>query len=221
MGRYVYRYPMPSATVDLAVFARDGETIRVLLIRRKNDPFAGKWAFPGGFIEIDEPFETAARRELKEETGVEASGPLDFIGLFGEPGRDPRGRTISVAHATVVPGPCPDVHGSDDAAEAAWLVLGETNDLAFDHDIILASARAWLVDRVGRGPTGLALLPDRFRPRDVATMHIAVFGHEAGARRWLARTIDLGLAKQTKTRGEYAGLPKPIRPAVYSEPFHS
>ncbi|HEY2157545.1 MAG TPA: NUDIX hydrolase [Isosphaeraceae bacterium] len=144
MPRFCYAYPRPSVAVDLVVFARDRGAARVLLIRRKHKPFAGRWAIPGGFINMGEPFEEAARRELKEETGLDAAGPLAFIGVFGRPRRDPRGRTISIAHATLHRGPIPRIRGTDDAAEAAWHDVDAARGLAFDHDEILAAARAWL-----------------------------------------------------------------------------
>src|SRR4051812_48945169 len=97
---YCYDYPRPAVTVDLAAFALRDAGLRVLLVRRKHEPFAGRWAFPGGFLELDEPIEAAALRELREETGFEVPGPVELIGVFGAPGRDPRGRTISLAHAT-------------------------------------------------------------------------------------------------------------------------
>src|SRR5437763_14741310 len=106
---YCYEYPRPSLTVDMVVFALDGDALRVLMIRRKRDPFAGTWALPGGFVDIDEPIEHAARRELEEETGLGRISLVAPIGVFGAPGRDPRGRTISVAHAAVVRGPLPAV----------------------------------------------------------------------------------------------------------------
>ncbi len=144
MAKFTYRYPHPSVTVDLVVFGVEPDVTRVLLIRRKGKPFAGRWAIPGGFVNMGEPFEKAARRELKEETGVVTRSRLAFIGVFGSPRRDPRGRTISVAHAAVVRSPLPRIQGRDDAAEAQWVALDEARGLAFDHDAVLAAARAWL-----------------------------------------------------------------------------
>jgi 8-oxo-dGTP diphosphatase len=142
---YCYEYPRPSVTVDVVIVTREPEP-RVLLIRRKHEPFAGAWAIPGGFVDMDESLEAAAARELREETGVTA-GPLEQLHAFGDPNRDPRGRTISVVYlARVDPG---QVHpeAADDAAEVAWHPLETPPRLAFDHDQILARARARLKDR--------------------------------------------------------------------------
>ena len=139
---YCYEHPRPSVTVDVAAFTIVDGAPRVLLIKRKSPPFEGRWALPGGFIGIDEPIEPAARRELREETGLDVPGPLEFLAVFGDPGRDPRGRTISIAHAVVAPDPGP-VAGGDDASEAAWLDPESVRELAFDHDAILARALAW------------------------------------------------------------------------------
>src|SRR5262249_54288953 len=97
---FTYPYPRPQVTVDIALVSREASP-RVLLIRRAKDPFAGSWAFPGGFMDMDETLETAARRELKEETGL-AIGRLEFLGVYDAIGRDPRGRTISAAFLAVV-----------------------------------------------------------------------------------------------------------------------
>src|SRR4051812_6751419 len=97
---YCYDYPRPAVTTDVVVFCSG----RVLLVRRKNDPFAGRLAFPGGFLDIDEPIEACARRELKEETGLDlAAHPFTPLGVYGAPGRDPRGRTISVVYLVNLP----------------------------------------------------------------------------------------------------------------------
>jgi 8-oxo-dGTP diphosphatase len=147
---YCYDYPRPAVTVDMVALARSYDGWRVLLIRRKHDPFAGRWALPGGFLEIDEPIEDAARRELKEETGLEVSGPISLLGVFGDPGRDPRGRTISLVYLAILPGLPPGVAGADDAAEAAWLDPSEVKELAFDHGEILHRALLRLAEMPGR-----------------------------------------------------------------------
>ncbi len=190
---YCYEHPRPAVTVDLAVFALDGADLRVLLVRRKHDPFAGSWALPGGFLEIDEPIEAGARRELREETGYDAAGPLASLGVYGDPGRDPRGRTISLAHAAILGGGPARVRGGDDAAEAAWRVALGAGPLAFDHDAMLAQALAWLGDGVRSGRLGLDLLPEEFDEAEVRAMHGAVFGSPRGAGYWSRRMERDGL----------------------------
>ncbi|HWE37509.1 MAG TPA: NUDIX hydrolase [Isosphaeraceae bacterium] len=180
--------------VDLAVFGLDGGALRVLLVRRKHDPFAGRWALPGGFLDIDEPIEAAARRELREETGLDETGAVELIGVYGDPGRDPRGRVISLAHAAAIRSPLPDVAGADDAAEASWLDPRAEHPLAFDHRTILARALDWLAAGVAAGPLGLALLPREFRLDDVAALHRAVLGPAAAGSPtdWCRRLVEAG-----------------------------
>jgi len=184
---YCYDYPRPSVTVDLAVFALAGGELRVLLVRRRDDPFAGSWALPGGFLEIDEAIEAGALRELREETDLEPTGPIEFLGVHGDPGRDPRGRTISLFHATVIRGTPPGVSGGDDAAEAAWRPARAGGPLAFDHDAMLEAALGWLEERVRSERLGLAFLPDEFEGGDVAEMFRVVFGAPDDAPGWLGR----------------------------------
>jgi 8-oxo-dGTP diphosphatase len=137
--KYTYDYPRPAVTVDVVVVTR-GPWPKVLLIRRKHEPFAGRWAIPGGFVDMDEGLEAAARRELREETGVEPGG-LEQLHTFGDPGRDPRGRVISVVYLARVRAADVAPRGADDAAEAAWHDLCDLPPLAFDHDQILECAR--------------------------------------------------------------------------------
>jgi 8-oxo-dGTP diphosphatase len=201
---YCYEYPRPAVTVDLAAFALFGTDLRVLLIRRKHAPFAGRWALPGGFLEIDEPIEAAARRELREETGFTVPGPVELIGVFGDPGRDPRGRTISLVHAAVVRHTPAPVAGADDAAEAAWCDPRRSSNLAFDHDAILAAALAWLSRGVVEGGLALALLPATFGADEVRRLHEALGMPGASAAAWIKRLRRAGRISPTGPgRGRY------------------
>jgi len=139
---YCYEYPRASVTVDIVVVTKERRP-RVLLIQRKQPPFQGTWALPGGFIDMDETLEASARRELEEETGIQV-GKLAQIAVFGDPGRDPRGRTISVVYLARVKANQVKPRAADDAAAAAWFPLARPPKLAFDHREILASARAHL-----------------------------------------------------------------------------
>lgn len=136
--RYCYDYPRPALTVDIVLLHRVANGIDVLLIKRTGDTFAGHWAFPGGFVDVDESLEDAAARELAEETGLRGI-PLEQIGAFGDPGRDPRGHTVSVVFAGVMKDRAL-VTGADDASEAAWHSALEPPTLAFDHNRILRIA---------------------------------------------------------------------------------
>lgn len=135
--KYCYAYPHPAVTADCVVFAFDGPNLNVLLIERGGEPYKGKWAIPGGFMNIDETAEDGAMRELKEETGLELTH-LKQVGAFTAVDRDPRERVITIAFYTLAKKV--DVLGSDDAAKAQWFPLNELPPLAFDHDIILSKA---------------------------------------------------------------------------------
>jgi len=134
---YTYKYPRPAVTADCIVITREVEP-KVLLIQRGNEPFKGCWAFPGGFMEMDETTEQCAIRELKEETGLIVSD-LQQIGAYSKVDRDPRGRTITVAYLAIIDEPV-TAHGQDDAAKAEWFPLSKLPELAFDHADIMQDA---------------------------------------------------------------------------------
>ena len=152
---HTYEYPRPMVAADVLVVrpregAQEGECEEgreegreVLLIRRANEPFKGSWAIPGGFVEMDEDVPDAASRELCEVTGLEIPpGELVEVGVFGRPGRDPRGRTISVVYAAEVSPDWAEATAGDDAAEAEWFDTRALPDLAFDHTDLIPAALA-------------------------------------------------------------------------------
>ena len=131
-----------AVTVDAVIFYRKADILNVLLIRRKNDPFHNQWALPGGFLEENESMEEGAKRELAEETGLKIE-KLQQVGAFGTLGRDPRGRTISIAFVGLVDEKA-KVKASDDAVEAKWFNLSDLPEMAFDHSEIITEANSLL-----------------------------------------------------------------------------
>lgn len=134
---YTYKYPRPAVTADCVVMTKEAVP-QVLLIERGADPYKGCWAFPGGFMNMDETTEQCAIRELEEETGLQVT-ELHQIGAYSKVDRDPRGRTITVAYLVVLPYPTP-VTGQDDAAKAKWFPIDALPSLAFDHEEIMQDA---------------------------------------------------------------------------------
>ena len=134
---YCYDYPRPAVTSDCIVITRDDDP-KVLLIERGHEPFKGCWAFPGGFMNMDETTEQCAIRELEEETGLKITD-IQQLGAYSKVDRDPRGRTITVAYLAFVDKPLP-VKGQDDAAKAQWFSIKNLPKLAFDHEEIMKDA---------------------------------------------------------------------------------
>ena len=132
-----YKYPRPSVTADCIVFTKEPDA-KVLLIQRADEPYKGSWAFPGGFMNMDETTEQCAIRELEEETGLKLC-KIHQIGAYSRVDRDPRGRTVTVAYLAVIDAPR-EVIGQDDAAKAEWFLLSDLPHLAFDHYDIIQDA---------------------------------------------------------------------------------
>jgi len=143
--KYSYDYPRPALTVDIVLATREAKP-RVLLIQRKREPFAGSWALPGGFVDENERLIDAAKRELHEETGLEI-GDIEQLYVAGDPGRDPRGWTVSVVYLARVDADDLKPVAADDAAAVGWFALDELPALAFDHAMILGRARVRIEDR--------------------------------------------------------------------------
>lgn len=136
---YTYKYPRPMVTVDILLFNKVEDEVFILLIKRLNEPFKNKWAFPGGFVDKDEDLPTAAERELFEETAV-GNVKLQQFKTFGKPGRDPRGHTISIVYYSIESHNKIHTKAGDDAKETQWFNIKQIHELAFDHAEILESA---------------------------------------------------------------------------------
>ena len=134
---YTYKYPRPAVTADCIVITEETDA-KVLLIQRGDEPYKGCWAFPGGFMNMDETTEQCALRELEEETGLKVA-ELHQIGTYSKVDRDPRGRTITVAYLAIIEKPI-SVVGQDDAAKAEWWPISALPQLPFDHNEIMADA---------------------------------------------------------------------------------
>jgi 8-oxo-dGTP diphosphatase len=193
---YTYDYPRPALTSDCVVFGVDQEELQVLLIQRDRDPFAGKWALPGGFVEIDEAPEKAAHRELQEETGL-TGVDLEQFHTFGEPKRDPRGRTVSVAYFGLVNIADHAAQAADDARSLAWLPVRKPPALAFDHDRILAMACARLNEKLRCQPIGFELLPRKFPLSQLQHLYETILGTPLDRRRFRRRLLGSGLLEET------------------------
>jgi 8-oxo-dGTP diphosphatase len=146
--QYCYDHPRAALTVDVVLFHLAGDEIEVLLIKRGREPFKGRWAFPGGFVDKDESLEAAAARELREETGIRGV-KLEQLAAFGDPGRDPRGHTVSVVFFGIANNRRAAI-AADDAVEAEWHSASNPPKLAFDHRKILRAAMERLAERRDR-----------------------------------------------------------------------
>ena len=137
-GLYAYEYPRASVTADNILFAVRNNQTYVLLIRRGNEPYKGYWAFPGGFLNMDETVARCAERELEEETGIRLTG-MRLAGIYSDVNRDPRGRVITAAYTAMTD--MPEAHAGDDADETRWWSLSDLPRLAFDQDTMLQDAK--------------------------------------------------------------------------------
>ena len=195
---YTYQYPHPAVTTDCVIFGYDlREGLSVLLVQRGIDPFKGQWAFPGGFLRMDEDADTCARRELLEETGFKAASFIQF-GTFSDVNRDPRERVITIAYMALVRKG--DVQGGDDAADARWFPVTSVPPLAFDHDRILRIALERLKEQIHFHPVGFELLPEVFTLSQLQTLYEAILGVRFDRRNFAAKMQKLGLLQPTGDR---------------------
>ena len=168
------KYFRPSVAVDLVIFSFFSKKLWILLIQRKNQPFQGYWAFPGGFVEKDEDLEESAQRELFEETGLKKVRLIEF-GAFGHPLRDPRTRVISIAYLALVRKDKVKPRAGDDAKLVGWFPARKPPELAFDHELILKSALKKLKELCLLKPILAELLPQKFSASELGALCSEIF----------------------------------------------
>ena len=193
---FTYKYPHPAVTVDGVVFGYDAADLKVLLIQRGGVPFRGKWALPGGFVNMDEGLETAARRELEEETGM-TELYLEQLFTFGEPKRDPRERVISVAYYALVKLADHKVRAASDARNVAWFPVAKLPELAFDHDDILEVAVNRLKAKIRYEPVGFELLPKKFPLSELQHLYETLLDQPLDKRNFRKKILGMGLLADT------------------------
>lgn len=205
---YTYDYPRPSLTVDCVIFGLDeSEQLKILLIRRGSDPFAGKWALPGGFVQMEESLEDAARRELQEETGVENIF-MEQLYTFGKPQRDPRGRVVSVAYFALVNLSEHTIQADTDAEDAAWFAIEEVPELAFDHAHIISMALERLRAKMRYQPVGFELLPEHFTLSQLQKLYETVLGIPSlNKRNFRTRILKMGVLREVGKQENVAHRP--------------
>lgn len=193
---YTYEFPRPAVTVDCVIFGLDDSELKVLLIKRASDPFKGRWALPGGFVDMDETLDAAARRELEEETGLRQAY-MEQLYTFGDPGRDPRGRVVSIAYWALTRVLAQPVRAASDAEAAAWFGLSDLPTLAFDHARILALAHERLRGKVRYQPVGFELLPREFTLSRLQRLYEIVLDRELDKRNFRKRILDMQVLVDT------------------------
>jgi 8-oxo-dGTP diphosphatase len=193
---FSYEYPHPAVTVDIVIFTLSADQLKLLLIRRGGDPFRGHWALPGGFVNMDESLEKAARRELEEETGV-AGVYLEQLYTFGKPDRDPRERVITVAYYALVPAEMLNVQAASDAEAVAWFGLGELPELAFDHREIVSMAHERLVAKLDYSTIAFQFLNDSFTLGELQNIYQTIRREEVDKRNFRKWALALDQIEET------------------------
>ena len=187
---YQYKYEHMAVTTDCVIFTYEDWQLKVLLVRRGAEPYKGQWAFPGGFLKMDETAGQGALRELREETGLEPSA-IGQLGVFSDVDRDPRERVITIAwYALVKPS---EVVGGDDADEAAWFPVDSLPPLAFDHRKIFDTAMEQLRRDIHFQPVGFDLLDDEFTIPDLQRLYEAILGIKFDRRNFQRKLLAAGI----------------------------
>ena len=213
-GNYCYKYPHPAVTTDCVVFGFDGKRLNILLIERGGEPFKGCWAFPGGFMNINETAEQGATRELCEETGLKLEYLKQF-GTFTAVNRDPRERVITIAFYALARKSY--VQGGDDAAKAQWFPIEDVPPLAFDHDYILRKATEQLKKDIHFEPIGFGLLDEQFTMPELQRLYESILGVHFDRRNFYKKMLQTGILEEAEETPEAEAAPEACAPCYFGE----
>jgi 8-oxo-dGTP diphosphatase len=194
---FKYEYERPGLTVDCVIFGLDleAESLKVMLVERDVEPFAGEWAIPGGFVKSDENLIEAATRELQEETGI-SDVFLEQLYTFGDPGRDPRGWVVSVAYYALVSPEKHDIHATTDARDARWFAISSLPRLAFDHAQILQTALDRVRGKLSYAPIGFELLPQKFTIKQLQKLYEIVLDRQLDNRNFRKKIFAMDVLRE-------------------------
>lgn len=190
------RFERPSVTVDVVIFSLLNDELHLLLVKRKFSPFAGKWAIPGGFVYLTESLEEAAGRKLKEETGV-SDVYMEQLYTFGDPGRDPRTRVITVAYFALIPADMTEHRPGGETTETAWIPISKLPELAFDHREIVDYAFVRLRYKLEYTMVGFRLLPDTFTLSRLQQAYQIILGEALDKRNFRRKILSADILEET------------------------
>lgn len=214
---YQYAYPHPAVTTDIVVFTIRRDALKLLLIKRAEDPYLGSWALPGGFVGISEGLDEAAERELGEETGV-TGVYLEQLYTFGRPERDPRERVITVAYYALIPSDRIQIRAASDAEAVGWFALEEIPRLAFDHQRILDMALERLRAKLNYSTIAFQFMPKEFTLTELQSVYELILGEPVDKRNFRKRILALQAIEETgQERREAAHRPAKLYRAIDPE----
>jgi 8-oxo-dGTP diphosphatase len=190
------KYDRPSVTVDVVMMSLRQRDLQVLLVKRRSWPYEGMWAIPGGFVNMDESLEMAAKRELKEETGLQ-DVYLEQLYTFGDPGRDPRTRVITVVYFALLDSERLQVKASSDAVDVEWFSVYNLPPLAFDHEKILQYALNRLRGKLDYTTIAFSLLPEQFTLRELQRVYEIILHRKLDKRNFRKKVLATGILEDT------------------------
>lgn len=193
---YQYKYPHPAVSTDIVIFTIRDKQLKLLLIMRAGEPYLGKWALPGGFVQIDEDLESGARRELAEETGI-AGVYLEQLYTFGAVDRDPRERVITVAYYALIPSDKIVLQAATDAEAVGWFSMDDLPDLAFDHQHIVAVAHQRLVAKLDYSTIAFQFMSKEFTLGELQDVYQIILREEMDRRNFRKWVLALEQIEET------------------------